>query len=53
MSETTKTLEIAPKEQDLDDVLLAMDVVDTLRHRERVVAHELDAEGRKKSLLSD
>lgn len=51
MSETTKTLEIAPKEQDLDDVLLAMDVVDTLRHRERVVAHELDAEGREKELI--
>ena len=51
MSEAAKTLEIAPKEQDLDDVLLAMDVVDTLRHRERVVAHELDAEGREKELI--
>ena len=51
MSETTKTLEITPDEQDLDDVLLAMDVVDTLRHRERVVAHELDAEGREKELI--
>ena len=51
MSEATKTVEIAPKEQDLDDVLLAMDVVDTLRHRERVVAHELDAEGREKELI--
>lgn len=51
MSEVTKTLEITPEEQDLDDVLLAMDVVDTLRHRERVVAHELDAEGREKELI--
>ncbi len=51
MSEATKTLEITPEEQDLDDVLLAMDVVDTLRHRERVVAHELDAEGREKELI--
>ena len=51
MSEPVKTLEIAPEEQDLDDVLLAMDVVDTLRHRERVVAHELDAEGREKELI--
>lgn len=51
MSDVTKTLEIAPEEQDLDDVLLAMDVVDTLRHRDRVVAHELDAEGREKELI--
>lgn len=35
----------------LDDVLLAMDVVDTLRHRERVVADELDAEGREEALI--
>lgn len=51
MSEVTKVLETAPEEQDLDDVLLAMDVVDTLRHRERVVARELDAEGREAELV--
>ena len=51
MNEPVEALEIAPEEQDLDDVLLAMDVVDTLRHRERVVAHELDAEGREKELI--
>ena len=36
----------------LDDVLLAMDVVDTLRHRERVVDTELDAEGRETQLIA-
>ena len=35
----------------LDDVLLAMDVVDTLRHRERVVDMELDAEARETQLI--
>ncbi|MEL6244192.1 MAG: DUF6384 family protein [Pseudomonadota bacterium] len=35
----------------LDDVLLAMDVVDTLRHRENMVARELDAEGREAQLI--
>jgi hypothetical protein len=35
----------------LDDVLLAMDVVDTLRHRERVVDIELDAEAREAQLI--
>ncbi|MBI1360360.1 MAG: hypothetical protein GC155_08765 [Alphaproteobacteria bacterium] len=36
----------------LDDVLLAMDVVDTLRHRERVVDQELDAETRETQLIA-
>lgn len=35
----------------LDDVLLAMDVVDTLRHREQLVLSELDAGAREASLL--
>ncbi|MDJ0919564.1 MAG: DUF6384 family protein [Henriciella sp.] len=35
----------------LDDVLLAMDVVDTLRHREQALARELDAVGRETALL--
>jgi len=34
----------------LDDVMLAMDVVDTLRRRERLVKRELDEEGREKDL---
>ena len=36
----------------LDDVLLAMDVVDTLRHRERVVDMELNAEAREEQLIA-
>lgn len=35
----------------LDDVLLAMDVVDTLRHREQLVMSELDAGAREAALL--
>ncbi|MEZ5939073.1 MAG: DUF6384 family protein [Hyphomonadaceae bacterium] len=35
----------------LDDVLLAMDVVDTLRHRAQMVSRELDEEGREKELV--
>jgi hypothetical protein len=34
----------------LDEVMLAMDVVDTLRRRERLVKRELDAEGREEDL---
>lgn len=36
----------------LDDVLLAMDVVDTLRHREQLVMSELDAGAREGALLA-
>ena len=36
----------------LDDVLLAMDVVDTLRHREHLVLTELDAGAREAALLA-
>lgn len=35
----------------LDDVMLAMDVVDTLRHRERLVARELNADAREEQLI--
>jgi hypothetical protein len=35
----------------LDDVLLAMDVVDTLRHREQIVGAELNAEARETQLI--
>ncbi len=40
----------AGAKQPLDDVMLAMDVVDTLRRRERLVKRELDAEGREQDL---
>jgi hypothetical protein len=36
--------------QPLDEVMLAMDVVDTLRRRQRLVQRELDAEGREQDL---
>jgi len=36
--------------QPLDEVMLAMDVVDTLRRRRRLVERELDAEGREQDL---
>jgi hypothetical protein len=36
--------------QPLDDVMLAMDVVDTLRRRERLVERELGAKGREEDL---
>lgn len=35
----------------LNDVMLAMDVVDTLRHRQDLVARELDADAREKQLI--
>jgi Family of unknown function (DUF6384) len=35
----------------LDDLMLAMDVVDTLRQQESFVARELDEEGREKELV--
>jgi len=35
----------------LDELMQAMDVVDTLRHSETLVARELDAEGRRERLI--
>jgi hypothetical protein len=35
----------------LDELMLAMDVVDTLRHRERLVARELDEDVREEQLI--
>jgi uncharacterized protein (DUF2164 family) len=35
----------------LDDLMLAMDVVDTLRHRQDLVVRELDADVREKQLI--
>jgi hypothetical protein len=42
----------AAEPRKLDDVLLAMDVVDTLRHRERIVDLELNAEAREQQLIA-
>lgn len=36
----------------LDEVLVAMDVVDTLRHRDVILQKELDQEGREKQLIA-
>jgi hypothetical protein len=36
----------------LDDVMIAMDVVDTLRHREDMVRRELNEEGRENELIA-
>lgn len=47
-----ENVSIAPKSnQTLDDVLIAMDIVDTLRHREQLVLHELDADAREQELI--
>jgi len=44
--------QVVVKEQaPLDELMLAMDVVDTLRHRELVLARELDADDRDQQLL--
>lgn len=48
---TTPALPQAKDTSKLDDVLLAMDVVDTLRHREQLVLSELDAGAREAALL--
>jgi len=44
---------VAPvKPQTLDDVMIAMDVVDTLRHREGLVQRELNEEEREAGLIA-
>ena len=44
---------MAPSQpQSLDDVMIAMDVVDTLRHREDLVRRELNEEGRESELIA-
>jgi hypothetical protein len=41
----------APQAVKLDDLMLAMDVVDTLRHQDAFVARELDEDAREKELI--
>ena len=43
-----KVTESAP----LEDLMVAMDVVDTLRHRQQLVDRELDSEGRRERLIA-
>jgi hypothetical protein len=47
-----RATDVAEREQaPLDELMLAMDVVDTLRHRELVVARELSEEDRERELM--
>lgn len=48
---TTTTALADPKPQSFDDVMLAMDIVDTLRHRELVLDKELGGAERKEALV--
>jgi hypothetical protein len=48
----TATGVVTSQPQKLDDVMIAMDVVDTLRHREDLVRRELDEEGREGELIA-
>ena len=51
MSEPSAAVGAASDERPpLDDIMLAMDVVDTLRRRERLVRKELDEAGREEDL---
>lgn len=40
------------QKQTLDEVLVAMDVVDTLRHRDLILQKELDQDGREQQLIA-
>jgi hypothetical protein len=51
-AKATPTDVATPDPRKLDDVLLAMDVVDTLRHRERLVDMELNAQAREEQLIA-
>src|SRR4051812_44322350 len=42
---------LAPPPQKLDELMLAMDVVDTLRHQDSLVARELDETRREAQLI--
>jgi len=43
---------VEPKPHKLDELMIAMDVVDTLRHREDFVRRELDEAGREAELIA-
>ncbi|NJO35162.1 MAG: hypothetical protein HC869_20695, partial [Rhodospirillales bacterium] len=48
----TETAVAPGKPQTLDDIMIAMDVVDTLRHREDLVRRELSEEDREAELIA-
>jgi hypothetical protein len=47
-----KPVAVADEPRKLDDVMLAMDVVDTLRHRTRIVDQELNEDAREEQLVA-
>jgi hypothetical protein len=51
MADVTDAAAAEAKPHALDDVMIAMDVVDTLRHREDLVRRELDETGREAELI--
>jgi hypothetical protein len=51
MNAATKEVVVKEKDAPLDELMLAMDVVDTLRHRELVLEREVEAEDRDARLL--
>lgn len=51
MDETTPSPDTA-QTRSLDEVLVAMDVVDTLRHRDQIFLKEIDHEGREEDLVA-
>ncbi|MEM8996782.1 MAG: DUF6384 family protein, partial [Acidobacteriota bacterium] len=51
MSSSRSRSETPAEDRPLDEVLLAMDVVDTLRHREQTLLRELDEAGREAELI--
>lgn len=48
----TTALDSGTGKAPLEDLMVAMDVVDTLRHRELIVDRELDADGRRQRLVA-
>lgn len=51
MGETDQMAPVAAEKAPLDDVMLAMDVVDTLRHNQNLVTRELAGEAREAQLI--
>jgi len=47
----TTALDAGADKAPLEDLMVAMDVVDTLRHRDLIVDRELDSEGRRQRLV--
>lgn len=48
----TTALDAGANKAPLEDLMVAMDVVDTLRHRDLIVDRELDSDGRRDRLLA-